>query len=238
MPEPKTVNRSDEQELCEAVAAWLSYKSLTGLSGHLNEGSIGVPIAEYLTTRFNTEVKSEQQHPMFKSPKRGRPKQVDFVRAKNRGNDWHSVYECKYQEDTAHRLIADICRLTCLAQTGERGRPRRYFVLAGKRKRHGEPIDRLINANGRRISVFQDILLRDPESINKPKTVKLNSLAPSQIRYFEDFARENDVRLSSSMVTELVGFALAGSYACSVWELKSSKGSKLLNADEIAKLAA
>lgn len=228
---------TEEQRLCEAVASWLLYKSLTGLSSHLNESSMGVPIAEFLASQHGREIESERQHPRFKSKSAGRPKQIDFVRTKTSGTHWHAAYECKYQNDTKERLIADICRLLCLGDQevrAEIGTPKRFFVFAGKRNDADVPISLSINsAAGGRISIFNGILRRSPAGLEERLTCRISDLDRRQVDHFVRFAKTNEVKLPSVFVSELKGLAIMSDYACSIWQIMSSKGSKLLSHEEL-----
>ena len=229
--------QSEQQELTQAVAGWLSYKSLTGLRGHLNEASISVPITEFLSTRHGESMRSEVAHPLFKGEKRkGRPKQLDFVqrRRKGEGTSWLAAYECKFQTDLPSRMIADICRLLVLNQANGIGNPKRFFLLAGERKDPNIPLDRMINSTASgRISVFKDTLLRQPSEINSQLSVRLNTLHAEQRSLYASFARENDVKIPSAFSTKLKGLSVAAKYSCAIWEIKAANGSKLLDASDI-----
>ena len=168
---------TEEEELAQTVAAWLNYKSLVGLKGQLSESMLTVPIAEYLASKHGREISMEVPHPLFRTGAKGRPKQLDFVRevrserktgesALNAKN-WTMAMECKYQSDTAQRLIDDICRLAVLAQCRkEIGGPKRLFLFAGERNEQGEPLDVRINSGEEigRVSVFDGVLKRDRKS--------------------------------------------------------------------------
>jgi hypothetical protein len=239
-------HQTETQELCDAVASWLCYKSLTGLKSHLHEAMMGVPIAEYLSTKHGKEIESEVKHPVLDTGGKGRPKQVDFVRRKKRGGDWHAVYECKYQTDTPIRLISDIGRLLTLRQSSTSessmvksvGNPKRYFVFAGERDSIDRPLDRKINMgkDGHK-SVFEGILLRRVTDLNDIKRVNLNSLNDAQTELFRSFAKSNTVLLPSVFLTRLKGIAISAKYSCAVWEISSAKGSKLLSHEHIGEVA-
>ncbi|MDF1726947.1 MAG: hypothetical protein P1U53_04265 [Sulfitobacter sp.] len=226
---------TEEMDLCQAVAAWLNYKSLVGLKGQLSESMLNAPIAEFLAARHGSEVNMEENHPAFSTGRRGRPKQIDFVRRRRGEKTWHVAIECKYQSDTPQRLIDDICRLAVLAQCGKKiGNPKRLFLLAGERSESHEPLDVRINSEGKRISVFDSVLSRITES-DTVKRPAICDLSGGQKKLFENFCDGYKSSIPSKIKTERIGFGESGRYACSIWRISSVKGTKLIDVEDLRK---
>src|SRR5450759_3100826 len=80
--------------LTRAVSSWLAYKHLTGLAGLLNEASLSVPIAEFLTHNTRYNIVGQENHPNFPGRGVGRKRQLDFV-AKTAAESWVFVIETK-----------------------------------------------------------------------------------------------------------------------------------------------
>jgi len=225
---------SEAQEISEAVASWLHYKSLTGLRGLFTESSMAVPIAEYLSSRYGSEVETEKAHPLFDNGKKGRPKQIDFVRVRRGDRTWDAVYECKFQRPDFKNIVGDLCRLACLAQADGIGRPTRYFVFAGKPGPKGMPLEKSFNTgDGSRSSYFDGILRRDESFVSIEFAFSIRDLHPKQFEVFKGFAENNQVSLPSRIVTKLSGWSKTSKYVCAVWQIKSAQGSKLRSAGEL-----
>lgn len=233
---------TEEEELAQTVAAWLNYKSLVGLKGQLSESMLTVPIAEYLASKHGREISMEVPHPLFRTGARGRPKQIDFVREvrgdKSQGDgakderNWKLAMECKYQSDTAQRLVDDICRLAVLAQCRKQvGGPKRLFLFAGERNEKRQRLDVRINSGGEngRVSVFEGVLRRfDDGDSWKKLTVDLRSLSKGQKRLFRNFCTEYGASMPSKLSTEMVGFGKSGRFSCTIWQVLSVSGTRLL----------
>lgn len=224
-----------QQELCEAVASWLHYKSLTGLRRLMNESSIKVPIAEFLSTNSKQEVLAEVEHPKFANKDRGRPKQIDFV-VKRNGQSWVSIYECKFHRDTKVRLIADLCRLLVFDQSLEKGNPDRFFLYCGRLSTGKNFFENRTNshANGR-IELFHQILKDSPDDLDQPQQVNVNELDGAQSNFFSSFCSENDVELPLMFDTKLVGRAQSGDFLCCVWKITQRRGTGFARIKEVQK---
>ena len=229
--------KSEAQEIAEVVSLWLHYKALTGLSGLLNEASMAVPIAEYLASRYGSEVQSERMHPLFHSAGRGRPKQLDFVRVKRGESTWHAAYESKFHSEGKSGIVDDLCRLACLSQVKNIGTPHRFLIFAGRRDRSEKLFSVNLNTgNGSREDFFGALLSQDDAKMEEKHRFSLASILPGQRSYFYDFAKKYDARLPSIFVTELSGWYATGRFTCGVWKVLSARGSKLLSRDELGEL--
>jgi hypothetical protein len=225
--------KSEAQEIAESVATWLHYKSLTGLNGLLNESSMAVPIAEYLSAKHGREVHSEKAHPLFSNNLKGRPKQLDFVRLKNNDDTWHAAYESKFDTVSFDLIVNDLCRLLCLAQASNVGSPRRYFIYGAQTE--GEKgiflANKFNSGDGLRKSYFEAILPR--KMAVKNLTFRLKELHEKQLKVFRAFAKDHDVGLPSKIRVELGGLLKSGNYVCAVWQLWASQGSSLIKHGEM-----
>jgi hypothetical protein len=227
---------TEQQELAEAVAAWLHYKSLTGLSGLLTEASMTLPIAEYLYSKHRSEIHGEREHPLFAKGARGRPKQVDFVRLRRGDKTSFAAYECKFRTTNQELIVADICRLVCLAQCRDKiGSPERYFILSNKLRKGSRLLDTMSNTGeGSRFSFFGNLLLEGrKKSSFEANSFKLLDLEPRQKEIFQRFAKKNNVALPSIIVSQLVGWAVTGDDACGIWRITQERGSVMTSADDL-----
>lgn len=226
--------KSEAQELSEAVASWLHYKSKVGLQQLLNEASMAVPIAEFLAARHGRDVQSEVAHPFFSQGGLGRPRQIDFVRSQ-RGNDnvWHSAYETKYQTKDFSAIMSDVCRLVCLAQAAGVGNPNRYFVYAAETPETGGILENEFNTGqGGRTPYYKGLLYKTKKQLGKNQTFSIQNLEERQKSAFREFSKRYCVKIPSSMKIELTGFFRAGGYCCAVWQVWAAQGSKLIQASD------
>ena len=204
-----------------------------GLGGVFTEASMAVPIGEYLATKYGSEVQSEVAHPLFDVGRRGRPKQLDFVRKKRGEHAWHAAYESKFQHAGFKGIIEDLCRLVCLAQAEGIGRPRRYFIFAAETSPGSALLDNSFNTgDGNRIRYFDKILKRE-EGEDEPGSFGILELHEKQVAVFKSFSEANDVKLPSRMITKLAGFSRNTRYTCAAWDVTAVSGSKLLSAKEL-----
>jgi hypothetical protein len=226
---------TEQQELAEAVATWLHYKTLTGLRGLLNEASMTLPIAEFLAAKHGKEIVGEKRHPLFATGAPGRPRQIDFVRLRRGENAWLAAYECKFRTDNQTLIVADICRLVCLAQCEGIGSPDRFFVFAGKLRPGSRLIGSMFNTgNGSRLPFFDGLLLEGSgEQSQIRNSFRLEELMSRQKEAFREFASKHDKMLPSVIVTELQGWAVSGSEACGIWRVTQASGSKLLSLTDL-----
>lgn len=227
--------KSEAQEISEAVASWLHYKSLTGLKGLLKESSMAVPIAEYLSTRHGREVESEKPHPLFNSGGKGRPKQIDFVRVKHGEKSWHAAYETKFQTQSFDLIINDVCRLLCLSQDLNIGNPNRFLIYASQAEKDTPFLDNKFNTgDGRRVSYFEGILpLKAVGEKLNTCAFRIAELHEKQQITFKKFMKEQDVKLPSKISIKIEGFYETGGYLCATWRILAQKGSKLINETEL-----
>jgi hypothetical protein len=140
----------DLSEICGAVAYWLNYKNLTGLSGLFSEASLTVPIAEYLKTKRVHSLMTEVNHPGY-SHSFGRPRQIDFVALKRNGG-WSFAIEVKFFPTPIQQVVNDIGRLLVLNKPG----CEKFFVMAGPSGNKGEKSFQInINIDHKRKNVMR-----------------------------------------------------------------------------------
>ena len=226
---------TEQQELAEAVATWLHYKTLTGLRELLNEASMTLTIAEFLAARHGREVTAEKAHPLFVTGAKGRPRQIDFVRMRRGENAWKAAYECKFNTDKEALIVADLCRLVCLAQCHGIGTPDLFFVFAGKFKAGERLINSRVNTGkNSRLSFFENLLLEgSDDKPNARNSFRLETLAARQKLVFREFSSTYNASLPSVIVTELKGWATSGTVACGIWRVTREKGSRLLSSADL-----
>ena len=203
------------------------------MSNLLNESSMTVPIAEYLAAKYGREVQSEKDHPYFAS-EHGRPKQIDFVREKRGSENWHAAYECKFQTQSFHSIVNDICRLALLAQVAGVGSPHRYFIYAAKIAEDDTVLSNRFNTGcGDRLPYFDPIFLREADDVGESNEFYLRNLHRKQLEAFRSFAKTNRVALPSGLKTTLVGWSATRSYKCLIWRITSLQGSVLLKRKDL-----
>ena len=226
----------EPQELSEAVAFWLHYQRLTGLKGLLNESSMTLPIAEFLSVSHKKEIYSEMTHPLFKQIGGGRPRQIVFVRKTSNGKAWAAAYECKFDRQDFFSIINDLCRLVCLAQARcEIGSPERNFIFATRVNEKKEILSNGFNTGeGERRPYFDGILSIGRSAVDIKKPFKINNLHTKQRSAFRTFCKNYRAKIPSKIVVELKGWCQTDLFACGVWKIRSSRGAKLLGAEEIS----
>lgn len=215
--------RDREQDVCEAVSSWLSYKSLTGLRSLINESSIKVPISEFLSTNSKLTIQAEVPHPKFRTGGRGRPKQIDYV-IKGKGNRWDEVYETKYHPDTPQRVIDDLCRLICLSHNGALGNPRRYFLFAGRLQDGSADLSQKVQIGGGKVELFSNMLLMSSQDVGTKVVVEPETLEAKRRNMFASFCEEYDIELPTKFESVLCGRANAGRYIVYLWRLSQRRG--------------
>ena len=140
------------EDLARAISHWIGYQMLCGRENLLSEMYLGIPIGEFLISNSNWKVEAEWPHPNFRSPGRGRPKQIDFIVKSSEKQHPIAAIEVKWIRNIVNikqNIIDDILRLECLRNEHKRGICR-YLVLAGFRKDFDELLDSSFNNNGQR----------------------------------------------------------------------------------------
>lgn len=224
---------SEAQDIADCVTAWLAYKHKVGLADLLNESSMAVPIAEYLAARHGTQIKSEVAHPLFEAKKKGRPRQIDFVRYKSNNTAWHAAFETKFETTDLYKIAGDLCRLVCLAQAKNVGNPARYFVYSAKTTKGKAFLGSSFNDASGRKSYFDGVLSRDVQELGKPLAVRINGLHDKQRKPFRLFAREYKTKIPSTFKINLKGWTEFGGFTCAVWQVLAARGSTLISAEEM-----
>jgi hypothetical protein len=100
----------DAKELGDAIAHWIALRSLLGRIDYLSERNLSEPISDFLFSRTrNWNLLSEYNHPAIQQPKRGRPKQLDFVLLQNQ--TVRVCIETKFGNCSPIDLVNDLLRL-------------------------------------------------------------------------------------------------------------------------------
>jgi hypothetical protein len=224
--------------LTRAVSSWLSYKTLTGLEGLINEASLSVPIAEFLTHNTKYEILGQEDHPQFGNRK------LDFV-AKKRGSDsWVFAVETKSLPlGDPQRFVDDILRLALLNRPGVR----RYFLVAGKLseadwkrlkverdKAKGKvtgplrvPFRRLINVKGSARCDVVGLFLRNDYHIKSVDLTKIDKLVGEYVRDFKE--RYEPKTIPGRYVTELKSWNRKNRFVAAIWEIKIKQGKAIFS---------
>jgi len=222
--------------LTRAVSSWLAYKHLTGLAGLLNEASLSVPIAEFLTHRTTYNIVGQENHPNFPGKGVGRKRQLDFV-AKT-AKRWAFVIETKALPLERQGFIDDLLRLALLNKPGVH----RYFLVAGeltsadwkylkskRNKAKGKingalrvPFRLLINVpQSRRKDLVSLLLRRD----YREKTVDLKKIGKYTKKYISKFQRRyNRDKLPGQYITKLISWNRKNRFIAVIWEVKINPG--------------
>ena len=125
------MEKGEIAKVATAVNRWLSYQILCGREPLLCEGYLGHPIAEYLIHKHSGRLETEFTHPVLKSPKSGRPYQIDYVLLSKNKKEIEIVIECKWITNKAYnrqRILDDILRLECVHIPGRH--VKRFLLVA------------------------------------------------------------------------------------------------------------
>jgi hypothetical protein len=216
----------DFSNLSPAVTYWLNYKALTGLDDLFSEASMVVPIAEFLKTKSVPKLRSEINHPRFKS-RRGRPRQLDFVGYSKHGN-WAFVIEAKYLPSTMQSIVNDLSRLLLL----DKDNCERFIVI-------GLPIEGdtdqafkiTMNVGSKRVNVLRKFFsrIKDAEQITH-----IDKLEPEISRLFRNFMQDYSVdNMPNAFQTKCVRFRRTGEFATGMWRVSARKGTGSISKSDL-----
>lgn len=207
----------DFSNLSAAVTYWLNYKKLTGLDDLFSEASMVVPIAEFLKTKSIPKLRSESNHPKFKSP-RGRPRQLDFVGYSKHGN-WAFVIEAKYLPATMQSIVNDLARLLLL----DKNNCERFIII-------GLPIDGdpkqafklTMNVGHKHVNVLQRFFSRTKDA---ERIIHINKIETEISKLFRNFMKDYHVDdMPNAFQTKCVRYRRTGEFATGMWRVSARKG--------------
>jgi hypothetical protein len=229
---------SETQELSEAIVSWLTYKNHTGLKGLLREGSLSIPIAEFLSSGDRRNLKPEVTHPRFRNDRKGRPVQLDFVRLREGEATWYAAYESKFGSPSFSAIVEDICRLACLSGCPEINVGNRYLVIADTYRDPDSFLSIRVNAGGGRIHALDGILHRTSDNFEEELRFDVLALHDRQKVAFEEFARsyansDDEPIVPQHIRTRLVGLSRSSSFICGVWRVSLVQNTRWLACKDI-----
>jgi hypothetical protein len=207
----------DLAHICPAVAYWLNYKNLTGLSGLFSEASLTVPMAEYLKTKQVHHLRPEVIHPSFERIK-GRPRQIDFVGMDQYGH-WSFAIEAKFFPSQIQQVINDICRLLVLQMP----RCEKFLLIAGPGgPGHKNCLKIEMNIDHRRVNVMTRFFSHKRGEL---KVVKLAE-QPIKIRnlfytFLTDYKLE---KMPNAFQITCVDFYRSKQFAVGIWRVGLRRG--------------
>lgn len=226
--------------LTRAVSSWLAYKHLTGMAGLLNEATLSVPVAEFLTHNTRYDIVGQEPHPNFPGKGIGGGRRLDFV-AKTAGGGWVFVIETKTFPLVREGFVDDLLRLALLKKPGTL----RYFLVAGelpssdwrylktaRNKAKGQitgatrvPFRLLVNVKGSPRKDLVRLFLRDDY---KAKTVDLKNISKVTRKYLKSFQKRYRQRtIPGRYVTTLKSYSRKNRFVAVIWEIKIKQGGSI-----------
>jgi hypothetical protein len=217
------MNAAAVPNLAIAVNRWLSYQLLCGRGALLSEGYLGHPIAEYLIHKHSGHFATEIDHPDLKSPRPGRPRQIDYALRTRNSGDIESAIECKWVSERPYdkqRIVNDILRLECVRDP--RRHVKRYFIVAGLRKHFDANFkDLSVNTGGARAPFTKEYLSFSKSS---PDTrIEARKCLDRFQSFYREFARDFNAEVPTTFNTKCLSYRTADEISVYIWQISSAK---------------
>lgn len=139
-------------DLAKALRCWLDFQIHCGRSTLLSEAYLTQPLGEFLLAHYSGYLEREDDHPQFKTAKKGRSRQIDFVLKSKEQKFLDFAIECKWSGSNPPErqgIVDDVMRLECLRRPeGQTGSSSRFFILAGRKPAMEKFLNGRINKTG------------------------------------------------------------------------------------------
>jgi len=185
------LTENEARRLADAIQSWLDFQILCERDVLLSEAYLAQPLGEFLVSHHSGGIESERNHPSVPNPKRGRPRQIDYVLTSKDSEDLVSALEAKWVPDertvSRQRVLDDILRLERLRN--ESGRSAyRYFLAAGRSESFSENFLEIDynTKNGGREEFIGSILPLD----QKEKHVRVDEATEGLKSYFSKYSEK------------------------------------------------
>jgi hypothetical protein len=225
------MNASD---LVAAVVHWLEYETLCNRARLFSEASLRSPVGEYLLSRREADLVTEEPYPMTLPLARGRPRSVDFCRKRHGGAEvWTEILEAKWiteKRDSPQEIFDDLMRLEAVERTTQSESFDRYLLVAGRITwMETRVFSRGVNPGGGlpRIRLFESVLTR---THSKRLSVPVAEAPAGVKEFWHEAARAcglNELPLSMSIALAGSCEPEGGRYGCWLWRITRSQNRKL-----------
>jgi len=199
------MDESKAENLARALAAWIDYQVLCGRKDLLSEMYLGIPIGEFLLSKSTWKLKSEREHPLFRTTKKGRPRQTDYVVLSRDKERPICALELKWIDKNPNRqnVINDILRLDCWHSVD--GQSMNRFLIMVSLDENFENFKDLEfnNKNGKRINFYKELF---PAKGLKMQLDIKNCKHRGLKEFYKEFYDTYETELPSSLQIKCIGF--------------------------------